>query len=351
MKFLNKKKLSYLFLFLLLSFVYLNCNRADLVNSNNPIPFVSRGVYILSEGSFSPGSSKLCFYSIEYDTFYYNIFNPQNLGLFPDGLLYNNFSLFITEQGNFGAPGKIYKTDTNGTVQNSANVGVNPYSLAISDNKIYITNGPAGNVTVLNQQDFGFIKNIPVGVYPQEIIAHNGKVFVCNTSEFGGRSDSTVSVIDASRDSVIAVIELHKDPSSLAITNENKLLAGCMGANGMIFIIDPNSFIKLDSFQIYDGFSRDISVDKNSSDVYFISYNNNIVKLDLINRTNSIFIQNINPSVVYFYGYLFDSRFKRHYVADARNFNSEGYLHIFDRYTGLLKSHVCGIAPRRIILR
>ncbi len=327
------------------------CNRDSVVDPNNIItnPFTKKGLYILSEGSFSPGTSNLSFY--DFDTMYYdNIFKPGNIGLFPDGLIYDGKNLFLTEQGTYGGQGKIYKLDTGGTVINSSIVGVNPYSLCIVNSKIYITN-MNGDIRVHSKENFAFLKSIVSGINPQEILYHNGKVFVCN---YGGYNsvpdDSTVSVIDVQKDSVINRITLIKSPSSIAVTNDNKLLVGCEGANGKIYLIDPSTYIKLDSFSIVGGFSRDISVDKTSNDVYFISNTLNIVKLNLITKQTQTIINNPTPSSNYFYGYIFDSKRQNHYVANARNFTTNGIIHKYDVNGTLLLSFTTAIAPRRFLI-
>ena len=170
-----------------------------------------------------------------------DIFNPGNLGLFPDGLIFHENHLYVTEQGNFGGSGKIYKLDTLGNVLNSTTVGTNPYSLTISNNKIYITNGPASNVSVLNLSDLSLVTTISVGVYPQEILAINNKVFVANNSLFGGASDSTVSIINAETDLVEHTIIVTKDPSSLAFSNNGFLLIGCPGDENTGRIFDRDA--------------------------------------------------------------------------------------------------------------
>ena len=307
-------------------------------------------VYVLSEGGFSAGTSMLSLYDNFNNIFTQSIFSPGNIGLYPDGLVYHEGYLYLTEQGSFGSSGKIYKLDTLGTVLSSATVGTNPYSLAITNNKIYITNGPASNVSVLNLNDLSFVKNISVGVYPQEIITFNNKVFVANNSLFGGSSDSTVSVIDASLDSVVATITVKKDPSAFAITNDNYLLIGCPGnqINGRIYKVDPATYQKIAEYSIQGfGFGKDISVDKNSNNIFFISYTNDIVKYDLTNGNTSLVLASVYPNN-YYYGYAFDYTSKKHFVLDAKNFVVEGTLSILDSLFNLLATHQTGIAPRRI---
>lgn len=310
-------------------------------------------VYVLSEGGFSPNSSRLSSLDVPTNTFRQNIFNPGNIGLYPDGLILHEDYLYILEQGGFGGSGKIYKADTNGTVLNSASVGTNPYSLAISNSKIYVTNGPAGNVSVLNLSDFSLIKNITVGAYPQEILAVGNKVFVANTSMWGGASDSTVSVINTDIDSVVAKITVKKDPSSLAISNDGSLLIGCPGDqnNGKIFKVSISNYSILDTYNLpTDGFGKDISVDKRSNALYFIANSNNIVRFDLNSRTSSVVINSVFPAN-HFYGYSYDYTNNKHYVLDARDFTVTGRLHVYDSLGASQGPHTTGIAPRRVLLK
>jgi len=316
----------------------------------NVITFAqSKKAYILSEGGFSSGSSKLSMYSISQNQFIQNIFTPGNLGLYPDGLLFYDNFLYLLEQGNYGGAGKIYRLDTNGAVQSSFSFGTNPYSLAAANSKIYATNGPTGKVSVLNINSFNVIKEITVGVYPQEILAVNNLVFVCNTSMYGGQKDSTVSVINATNDSVIAVITVHKDPSSLAVSKDGKLLIGCPGSGGKIFKVDMNTFQKTDSIAVSSGFDKDISVDRNTGNIYFINYSNGISYCDFSNHQTVNVITNPNPATMYFYGYNYDYTNNKHLIADAKDFIVNGSLYVYNASGTMENSFTTGIAPRRII--
>jgi YVTN family beta-propeller protein len=358
MKGIRFKKSSIVLVFILTILYLPGCNRDDVLE---PIPVTgteAEGAYVLSEGGFSAGSSKLYFYNLLSGSFAESIFNPANLGLVPDGMILDNDNLFITEQGNFGAAGKVYKTDTNGTVILSSNVGVNPYSLATANGKLYITNGPVNNVSVVDKNSLMTLSIITVGVYPQEILALGNKVFVCNTSEFMGATDSTVSVIDAASDIIIATIKVRQTPSSLAVTNDNKLLVGCPGVSaiGIIYKIDPDNYSILDSFVINNafasGFAKDIAVDRNTDNIYFISNLNNIVRLNLVTKQSIVFINNLNASTDLFYGYNYDSKNVRHYVANADiNFTLNGSLNVYDGNAALLNTFTTGIAPRRIVIK
>lgn len=310
-------------------------------------------VYILSEGSFSPGTAQLAMITKATSSFVNHIFTPGQIGLYPDGLiLYENY-LYLTEQGSFGAAGKIYKLDTNGTVINSRSIGTNPYSLAIANNKIYITNGPASNVSVINLNDFTDVKTIPVGVYPQEIIHCGSYIFVANTSLFGGTSDSTISVISPELDSVIAVISVGKDPSSFSIGENGNLLVGVPGDGlmGKIITINPNT---LEITKVRNlpqkGFSGSLNSNETSQFLYYIGYSNDIVRYNLTDSSETVVIQSVFPNN-YYYGYAYDYSNMEHYVLDAKNFMVSGFLSVYQNNGLMLYGNDVGIAPRRIVFK
>jgi YVTN family beta-propeller protein len=310
-------------------------------------------VYVLSEGGFSAGSSDISMLDIINNSYSQGIISPGNLGLYPDGIiLYDNY-LYIAEQGSYGGSGKIYKADTTGLIVSSAEAGTNPYSIAIANSKIYITNGPAGNVSVHNLNDLSFIKNITVGAYPQEILAVNNKIFVANTSIYMGAEDSTVSVIDTDTDTEITKIIVKKDPASLAVSNEGNLLIGCPGDgdNGKIFTIDLASYNITDtiSLPVY-GFGKDLCIDKNNSDLFFIAYTNDIVKYDAENSSITKLVSSVYPAN-YYYGYNYEYTTGKHYVLDAKTFAVSGSLSIYNNEGTAEANYETGIAPRRVLFK
>lgn len=350
------KKLHLTLFIFITALVFQSCSRDEIMDPS-PNTNTMKGAYVLCEGTFNAGSSKLSFYNSQTNSITENIFNPGTPGLFPSGLQLYQKELFMTEQGNFGSAGKIYTLDTNGTVIRSSSAGTNPYSLAVTDTKIYITNGPANNVSVIDKSTLNMISTIPVGIYPQEILHYNGKIFVCNTSVFGGAVDSTVSVIDVNTDQVIATIRVLQTPSSIAVSNDGNLYIGCYGtiSTGKIFTVDPDNYAILDTFTVGNGnaigFDKDISVDPLSDNIYFISYYNNVVKFNTTSETSSVFILNPNTTENFFYGYKFDTQNRVHYVSNARNFQVSGILDVYNESGSLLSTHQTGIAPRRIIVK
>ena len=342
-----RKSLKLFLVLFALSILYLQgCSRDELTGPGTVI-VTARGVYVLSEGNGTSSSVALSYYNITDSSFTQNILS-QNVGSYPDGLISSGNDLYMTAQGNFGSAGKIYKLDQTGNVQASNDVGTNPYSLTEASGKLYVTNGPASNVSVVDKSTLNTTNTIPVGSYPQEIITYGTKVYVCNTSAFGGSDDSTVSVIDSQNDVVVAVINVQKDPSALALSNDGKLLIGCPGTNKYIYKVDPNSYAKLDSFLIPDGCYRDISVDKTSDNIYFISGSFpsfRVLRLNLSTRALTEIMSVGNN----YYGLVFDSVTGDLFVAIVPDFTNSGKLRVLSG--GIATDYTTGVAPRRLLIK
>lgn len=305
--------------------------------------------YILSEGGFSAGTSKLSLLEVQTNTFTQSIFSPGNLGLVPDGLIMYNKDVYVTEQGNYGGAGKIYRLDSTGMVINSSEVGTNPYSLTISNNKIYLSNGPVGTASVIKLDDFSFVKDIQVGAYPQEVASNNDYVFVANNSAWGGDSDSTVSVIDSHTDEIVSTITVKLNPSSLSLINDNYLLIGCPGdeTSGVIYKVALDTFSKVDSFYIPTyGFGSSIAYDGTNEIIYFKGSTNDIIQLDF---TTGLSERAVNTEAAAFvYGYNYDEVSETHFVLDAKDFASNGSVLVYNSEGELINTHETSIAPKRV---
>lgn len=335
-----------LYLLVLISALIISSCSDNPVNNN--VITATKGVYVLSEGTMTPGSGKLSYYDAAKDSFHLNVLNQGAFGLFPDGIVSHNGFLYITEQGNYNSAGTIYRTDLNGTILEQKQVGTNPYSLCFENERFYITNGPAGNVTVLDAS-LNYVKDIQAGVYPQEIVSASGRVYVCNTSVYGGPYDSTITVIDANSNEVLKTLRVDRDPSSLAVTSDGKLIAGCPGNAGRLFVFDTFVYALTDTLTSPYGFSKDISADKLSKDVYFVGYAGDIIKLNLETRVFTKFIE-APAGTSYIYGYAYDVVSSVHYVLDAKNFSTSGTFSVYNASGSIQKTFSTGAAPRRILI-
>ena len=97
---------------------------------------------------------------------------------------------------------------------------------------------------------------------------------------------------------------------------------------------------------------KDIAVDRESEDIFFISNSNNITYINLASRVSAVVINNPSPGTSYFYGYNYDYINKKHYVCDAKNFTNNGSLYIYNENGTLVENTFpTGIAPRRVVFK
>lgn len=328
------------------------CYRDEIVTSNPTSTQPNRfGVYVLSEGNSFPEQSKLSFLSYSNGEFSQNITFPTLLGYYPDGITEYNGSLYVLERGNTGGPGKIYKIDTTGVILNSKQFGVNPYSLTILNGKAFCTDGPDSSVHILDINSFNVIKRIKTGLYPQEIVSIGNKVFVANTS-IHGIEDSTIMVIDGANDIAIANIKIAGSPTSIAVSSDGYLLASSSAFGGIIYKFAPHNYAKSDSFLVSSLTIKDINVDYYTGKIFFISNNNSIKSLNpLTKETVTIVSQSTLPAIQYINGYGYDTKNKRHYLADAKNFSVYGILYKLNESGALVDQFGLGYSPRRILIR
>jgi YVTN family beta-propeller protein len=86
----------------------------------------------------------------------------------------------------------------------------------------YVTNGVSGTVSVLDVVNMRLDREIPVGVDPVAVAASptRNEVYVVNSGSPG--SQGSLSVIDAEKNAVAAVILLHRQPVSLSVDADGK---------------------------------------------------------------------------------------------------------------------------------
>ena len=334
------------------------CSKNVPTVSNEDNPISVKGVYILNEGGFTKSNASLTMYVPDSGKVYSDVFfaaNNRGLGDVANDIVLYDKKAFIVVNNSHRI--EIISTETHKLLGTINLPGNSPNKLVIaSPSKGYITNLYKGTVTVFNPATFAVLKaDIPVGMNPQGMAVAGGKIFVCNS---GYGSDSTVSVIDIAKDSVIAVITTAKSPTDIGIDSDGDVIVLCNGysdfvnsANdtpGGITVIDPalnkvKTTIQL-PLAVY-GHPGELAL--SNSGYGFTAVKNGLLKFDT--RSNSIaspvFIQRTAYSIAV------DNVSERIYLGDAKDYNSNGKIYIYEK-TGMLKdSAVVGIVPGTIVFK
>lgn len=177
------KKIFYLSLFVVLLTVLAGCAKDTVTNT--PV-ITSQGVLVLCEGNLStPGDYS--FINTKNDSVSNNVFSNSNsgasLGLLPDGFVLSLQYLYITTQGTYGGPGKMYRLtqSDNKLVNTSIDFGTNPYDMVLANNYFYITNTAGTTVTKLTV-GMDILRTMQVGSNPSKIITALHSVYVAKQS-------------------------------------------------------------------------------------------------------------------------------------------------------------------------
>ncbi len=112
-------------------------------------------------------------------------------------------------------------------------VGGQPFSLTVSNNKIYVVNSFSNNVSVIDLITGLVLTTIPVELSPKFSVSIGNKVYVSN------QSSDTVSVIDTVTDTVVDTINTGTDPFRLVIVGNKLYVAN--NTDSTISVVNTNT--------------------------------------------------------------------------------------------------------------
>ena len=119
-------------------------------------------------------------------------------------------------------------------IDGSVATGASPSGVAVSGDKVYVTNQGAGTLTVYNRSDNSVLATVPVGASPSAVVVNSvgTRAYVANSAA------GTVSVINTANNSVMTNIKVGVSPSSLALTPDGTRLFVTNGGAGTVTKID-----------------------------------------------------------------------------------------------------------------
>lgn len=113
--------------------------------------------------------------------------------------------------------------------------------LAVNQNKLYVSqwgdDGLTGSIEVVDLNNLSIVNSIPTAGGPGEMLQVGPAVYVANSGGFV--SDSIITKIDASSDTVIKTIKVGQNPVDLAIDQNGAVWALCSGI--LVNFQTPNS--------------------------------------------------------------------------------------------------------------
>lgn len=340
------------------SLTFIGCTDDDPTAPVQENPLVTSGVYILNEGGFNKSNASLSVFLPDSHKVYSDVFaaaNGRMLGdVGNDIVLYDNKAYIVMNNSHRV---DVISTITHASLGTIAVPGNSPFKLTVVNaGKGYITNLYKGTVTSFDPSTYAVIKDdIKVGTNPQGIVTAGGKVFVCNS---GYGADSTISVIDPAKDSIVATIAVTASPTDIAVDADGDLIVVSYGVGsypdpakespGAITMIDPKTLTVTATIPLplaTYGHPSELTLSKYGYG--FTVVKNGLLKFDT--RTNSV----ITPTFITGtpYSIAVDDATERIYTGDARDFNSSGLLRVYAKSGVQVDSATVGIIPGTIVFK
>jgi hypothetical protein len=349
---------SLIIVFSFILIVLAGCQRDEIIFDP---PFTSTGVYVLNEGSFNqPGTWDYTFIDLGTDSVKTNVYlnsnNGANLAPFPNGIALVFNDLYITSQGNYGGPGKIYKISTaNNKPVDTLTFGNNPYNLFYYQNSVYVTNISGSRVSRINT-DLDIIAEYEVGPNPKDPMFAVNHLYVTKASYTTEKSLAIINLISNQVDKVF----LPGAPVSAA-NQAGGIYISTYGHKKLYVMDSILSDLITDSLtvDIPDAAMGDIISGDRSlyivgiPDTSFGGYTGkNLYRYDvalrIIDTSFTIHMTGIND----IYGISYDYTTQRIFIANAKGFTSSGEVLIYDRTGKEIKKYTqVGSAPKRFAFK
>ncbi len=329
----------------------------DIADSDEPSQGLE-GIYVLNQGNFSDGVASITIFDPESDSVEQNAFKNRNgrpLGSVGqsfeqiDNLLYtiinNSHKVEVLQAENLQHVGTIDFVSQSDTLSPR-------YMIEAREGIGYVTNwdgfGSPGYVSVVDLESYEVIKNIQVGLGPEQLAKIGDNVYVAN-SGFG--NGNTLSVIDTQQDKVTGHIKVDDNPINLAVDQSDRLWVLCQGAYhpddtpGKLYVLDKDG-TKLDSLTISleAGSAKHpggFALNEKDQTIYLLKGGVHTINMRTLEMDQINFIK--GP----FFALEFSSQGEkpRVYTTDAKGFQQAGEAFIYDLDGSAIDSFKTAVGP------
>jgi hypothetical protein len=335
---------------------------AGCSKDESPISPIStyRGVFVLYEGTSSPGSGDYAFIDFDDNSVSYDLFQNSNsnatLGLYPDGMMLYGTDLYVTSQGNYGHQGRMLRINaSDNKLKDTLSFGANPYDFALALGYLFVTNLAASNVTKIDIRTMNLQNNIEVGLNPASIIHAVSNLYVTKTSY---TSENSVAIINPFNDHVTKVY-LPAPPVSAAFMFDGVYVSSY--TRKKLYLIDTTlaPTQTKDSFAIQTVYPAltDVVAGQypylyivNSQVGSFGSTGKLVYRFNVLTREASLLIN--DPTIVNIYGIAYDDFDSKIYIADAMSGAEGGVVRVYRADGSHIRDFdIYGLYPRKFAFR
>ncbi|MCG9909689.1 MAG: DUF5074 domain-containing protein [Flavobacteriales bacterium] len=324
-------------LLLLSTTLFTACKKENTDPENT---FSGNGTFILCEGAFLQGNSRIDFYKSENGELVTNIFETANgipLGdVLQSMIVYNNTAYIVVN--NSGKIETVNPTDfkSKGTLSGFTSPR---YVCVTEPGKAYVSDLFSGAVSIVNLNSMSITGTISLPGWTEEMLKTENGVWVTN----GMREYTYILENDAVADSVLVGY------GSTSIRKD---------ANGKIWILTggnymdntPSKLVRVNEstrnveweYVLPDYGASKLRMNAQQNMLYFL-YSGKVYRKSMDDVSNPE--QFISLPGKYFYGIGIHPENGQVWLGDAGDFSSAGSVYIFSSGGGLLKNFTTGVAP------
>ncbi len=343
-------KFNFLLVTLALGVILTSCHK-DKIEPVTTLPGSQRiGLYVLNQGGFLANNSTLTYY--DYGT----------KNLVADQFFTSN-SVKLGDTGNdagiYGSKMFIAVNNSNVVdIVNASNAKLikqiqlsQPRSITFYKSNAFVTSYN-NTVSVIDTASLTITKTINVGRDPEQMVVANGKLYVANSGGLDPVLDKTISVIDLTTLTETKKVTVIVNPVTITADtygNVYVLSLGDYGATqpGMTIIDNTTDAVKS---QTNLNLGYNIPVVASGDYVYYPTVDNKIAAYNIKTQTTATNFITDGTTITAPYAITVDSGTGEVFVADAKDYSSNGVVYAFDK-TGK-KEYVinAGISPGKIVL-
>jgi hypothetical protein len=317
-------------------------------------------VFVGNEGSFNSGNATITQFQVNTEQVTDGVFAAANgvgIGDVVQSLSWIDGEIYIVVNNSR----KIVRVDPDTfqqTGQISLGEGASPREIVkVKEGEAYVSDLYSRSVLKIDLNTLTDLGSpIAVGQNPEQMLLHNGFVYVANNG-FG--ADSTIFKIDVSSHSVIDTITVARGPARMIMDSKETLWVVCTGyagdfdenfqvipgtaRPGGVFGIDSETGEVTMQLEI-ESAGSDLAMNKSETELYINA--GGIRTVDIINTTiaTEAFIAGN------FYSFDFDTESGTFFGADAKSFSSAGEVRYYDQEGSLEGNFPTGIIPGSFLL-
>ena len=331
------------------------CGKETPKPINESPSVLKSGILVLNEGMFQFNNSTLAWADFATNLITTDFFEQKNNRSLGDtgndlkrygGKLYVVMSTSSTIEILNATTGKSIKQISmmNGTTPKQ------PRSIAFYNGLAFVTCYD-GFVDVLDTTSLTIAMRIPVGQNPEDLAVSNNKLYVSNSGGLNFPNvDSTVSVINLNTFQEIKRIPVGPNPGALLCDSEGDIYVISRGDYGAI----PAQLHRIETSS--DSKTNDFNFPIQSmalfQDKLLISQPNNLLikTFNTLNESNSLSDLFTPSSITTLYGMHYSSISNKIYCFDANNYNATGFVLQYDLNGVFEKKYHVGLNPSKIVV-